>query len=655
MSAQGPATGTAGTMPANRGGAARSQPAEGVPGASDAAIPADGEVVAHQPAAAPAAGSAGIDQRPQRRLTTRLGQLLVDNGLVSEEDLNGALVDQAASGERLGHYLVEKGLVQETDLIRLLSDQYGVPAADIDDLEVLSSLLELVPAEMARRYLVVPVQVDDKVLEVAMVDPTDVVAMDDLKFATGLRIQPMVASERAIREAIERLYGAQDDSQISQMMSDLTEEMKSPGELEIVDTDENIDLEALSQASGEAPVIKLVNLILTDALRRGASDIHIEPYEKRLRVRYRIDGVLYEIMDPPKNMQNALASRVKIMSQLDISERRRPQDGRIKLRVQLEGRLRELDLRVSSLPTIWGEKIVMRLLDPEGLMLDMTKLGFEPWSLQRFQEAIVKPFGIVLVTGPTGSGKTNTLYSAMGNINEPDTNIMTAEDPVEFNLVGINQVQVREEIGLTFASALRSFLRQDPDIILVGEIRDGETAEIAVKAALTGHLVLSTLHTNDAPSSINRLADMGLEPFLIASSVQLIQAQRLVRRVCTKCREASPAGAEALIDIGFSPEDAENITVYQPVGCPECNGSGYKGPLRSVRGDAGDRSDPGDDSQSGAHHRVARAGSCRGHDHPAREWPCQDMAGHHDSRRSSSRNGGLGLWPRDGRQDGNQQ
>jgi type IV pilus assembly protein PilB len=567
------AGGAAGTMDPSEGGGA---PGGVAPAQPQETMPAEGEVQTQDTGMAPEA-PAVPEQRPQRRLTTRLGRLLIDNGLITEDALNEALEDQAASGERLGHYLVERKLVQESDLIRLLSDQYGVPAADIDELEVLLSLLELVPAEMARRYLLVPVQVDDKVLEVAMVDPTDVVAMDDLKFATGLRIQPMVASERAVKEAIERLYGAQDDTHISQMMSDLTDELKSPGELEIVDTDENIDLEALSSASGEAPVIKLVNLILTDALRRGASDIHVEPYEKRLRVRYRIDGVLYEIMDPPKTMQNALASRIKIMSQLDISERRRPQDGRIKLRVQLEGRLRELDLRVSSLPTIWGEKIVMRLLDPEGLMLDMTKLGFEPWSLQRFQENIVKPFGIVLVTGPTGSGKTNTLYSAMGNINEPDTNIMTAEDPVEFNLVGINQVQVREEIGLTFAAALRSFLRQDPDIVLVGEIRDGETAEIAVKAALTGHLVLSTLHTNDAPSSVNRLIDMGLEPFLIASSIQLIQAQRLVRRVCTKCREASPAGAEALIDIGFSPEDAENITVYKVVGCPDCNNSGYKG------------------------------------------------------------------------------
>ncbi|MCZ6727780.1 MAG: type IV-A pilus assembly ATPase PilB [Acidobacteria bacterium] len=504
--------------------------------------------------------------------------MLIDNGLISEEALNDALEDQAASGERLGHYLVEKNLVQESDLVRMLSDQYGVPAAEIDELEVLSSLLELVPADMARRYLMVPVQVNDKVLEVAMVDPTDVVAMDDLKFATGLRIQPLVASERAVKEAIERLYGGKDDNQISKMMDDLTTELNAPGELEIVDTDENIDLESLSAASGEAPVIKLVNLILTDALRRGASDIHIEPYERRLRVRYRIDGVLYEIMDPPKTMQNALASRIKIMSQLDISERRRPQDGRIKLRVQLEGRLRELDLRVSSLPTIWGEKIVMRLLDPEGLMLDMSKLGFEPWSLQRFQEAIVKPFGIVLVTGPTGSGKTNTLYSAMGNINKPDTNIMTAEDPVEFNLVGINQVQVREEIGLTFATALRSFLRQDPDIVLVGEIRDGETAEIAVKAALTGHLVLSTLHTNDSASTITRLMDMGVAEYLLASTINGVVAQRLVRTLCTDCREPYPVLPEMAAQLDLAHHTAADpVTLYRAVGCETCDGTGFHG------------------------------------------------------------------------------
>ena len=544
--------------------------------AADQVAPAEGQIIAEGPAfEAPPAEVAPAEVRPRRRLTTRLGQLLLDHGLIGEDDLNKALVEQAGSGERLGHYLVENGLVEEGDLVRLLSEQYGVPSADLDDFDAPKSILELVPGDMARRYLVVPVSVSGRALDVAMVDPTDVVAIDDLKFATGLRIQPMVASERAVKEAINRVYGEQEDSAIKKMMQSITD--VETGDLEIVDTDEEIDMKALSEASGEAPVIKLVNLLLTDALRRGASDIHIEPYEKRLRVRYRIDGVLYEIMDPPKSMQNALASRIKIMSQLDISERRRPQDGRIKLRVNLENRLRELDLRVSTVPTIWGEKIVMRLLDPEGLMLDMTKLGFEPWSLQRFDEAIRKPFGIVLVTGPTGSGKTNTLYSALSNINTPDTNIMTAEDPVEFNLVGINQVQVRESIGVTFAAALRSFLRQDPNIILVGEVRDGETAEIAVKAALTGHLVLSTLHTNDAASSFNRLIDMGMEPFLIASSIQLVAAQRLVRRVCAKCREPAPSSGEALIDIGFSPEDAENIMVYRPTGCADCNMSGYKG------------------------------------------------------------------------------
>jgi len=556
-------------------GEAEAQPKQAASAAGQA-VPAEGQVVTGGPAFDDSpAPPEPAEQRPRRRLTTRLGQLLLDHGLLSEEDLNKALVEQSGSGERLGHYLVENGMVEEGDLVRLLSEQYGVPAADLDDFEVPKSVRELVPGDMARRYLVVPVGVNGRALDVAMVDPTDVVAIDDLKFATGLRIQPMVASERAVKEAIDRIFGEQEDSAIQQMMKNITD--AEAGELEIVDTDEDIDMKALSEASGEAPVIKLVNLLLTDALRRSASDIHIEPYEKRLRVRYRIDGVLYEIMDPPKSMQNALASRIKIMSQLDISERRRPQDGRIKLRVNLENRLRELDLRVSTVPTIWGEKIVMRLLDPEGLMLDMTKLGFEPWSLQRFEEAIKKPFGIVLVTGPTGSGKTNTLYSALSNINTPDTNIMTAEDPVEFNLVGINQVQVRESIGVTFAAALRSFLRQDPNIILVGEIRDGETAEIAVKAALTGHLVLSTLHTNDAPSSFNRLVDMGMEPFLIASSIQLVAAQRLVRRVCAKCREPAPSSGEALIDIGFSPEDAENITVYRPTGCPDCNMSGYKG------------------------------------------------------------------------------
>jgi len=410
-----------------------------------------------------------------------------------------------------------------------------------------------------------------------MVDPSDVVAIDDIEFATGRRVQPLIATERAINDAVGRLYGDQADAKMRKLMTDLEDEIRGPGDLEIVEEQEDFDLAALSQESGEAPVIKLVNLLLTDALRREASDIHIEPYEKRLRVRFRIDGMLYETMEPPKNMQNAIASRVKIMAELDISERRRPQDGRIKIRMRLDDRMRELDLRVSTLPTIWGEKIVMRLLDPEGLKLNLADLGFEKQSLDRFLEAIHMPYGIVLVTGPTGSGKTNTLYSALANINDPDTNIMTAEDPVEFNLEGINQVQINETVGLNFAAALRSFLRQDPDVVLVGEIRDGETANIAIKAALTGHLVLSTLHTNDAPSTINRMVDMGVERFLVSSSLQLIAAQRLVRRLCKKCREVANVDPEALVEVGFAPEEAMAVSVYRPGGCDNCNDTGYRG------------------------------------------------------------------------------
>ena len=451
-----------------------------------------------------------------RKASTRLGRLVVDSGLVSEEDLERTLQMQAETGERLGNLLVVLDLITEEELVNLLSEQFGVPAADLSAADVSPSILALVPQEMAKRYLAVPVAADSHSLSMAMVDPTDVVAIDDIEFATGLRVSPLVASERVVAESIGRLYGDQQDAKMQQMMADIQDEIQGPGELEIVEDDEEIDLESLGAASGEAPVIKLVNLLLTDALRRGASDIHIEPYEKVLRVRYRIDGVLYEVMEPPKAMQLAMASRVKIMSELDISERRRPQDGRIKIRVKLDDRMRELDLRVSTLPTIWGEKIVMRLLDPEGLKLNLAELGFEAPSLEKFAEAIKMPYGIVLVTGPTGSGKTNTLYSALSTINHPDTNIMTAEDPVEFNLVGINQVQIHEAVGLNFAVALKSFLRQDPNTILVGEIRDAETANIAIKAALTGHLVLSTLHTNDAPSTINRMVDMGVERFLVS-------------------------------------------------------------------------------------------------------------------------------------------
>ncbi len=509
--------------------------------------------------------------------TTRLGKLVVDSGQVSEDDLERALQMQAETGERLGNLLVVLELITEMDLVELLAQQYGVSAADLDKLKVPDTILSLVPQEMARRYLAVPVAADSQNLNLAMVDPSDVVAIDDIEFATGLRVQPMIATERAINDAVGRLYGGQADAKMRKMMTDLEDEIRGPGDLEVVEEQEDFDLAALSEESGEAPVIKLVNLLLTDALRRDASDIHIEPYEKRLRVRYRIDGTLYETMEPPKNMQHAIASRVKIMAELDISERRRPQDGRIKIRMRLDDRMRELDLRVSTLPTIWGEKIVMRLLDPEGLKLNLADLGFEKQSLDRFTEAIRMPFGIVLVTGPTGSGKTNTLYSALANINDIDTNIMTAEDPVEFNLEGINQVQINENVGLNFASALRSFLRQDPDVVLVGEIRDGETANIAIKAALTGHLVLSTLHTNDAPSTINRMVDMGVERFLVSSSVQLIVAQRLVRRLCKKCREVATVDPEALVEVGFAPEEAMAVTVYRPIGCDRCNDTGYKG------------------------------------------------------------------------------
>ncbi len=529
--------------------------------------------------AAAADGNRGVSRRAsfQSRSNTRLGRIIVDAGLVSEDDLERALQMQAETGERLGNLLVVLDLIKESELVEVLSEHFGVPIGQLDDLNVSNRILGLVPQEMARRYLAVPVAADSSNLSLAMVDPTDVVAIDDIEFATGLRVKPLVASERAISDTISRLYGNQQEARMRQIMTDLEEEIRGPGDLEIVEEEEDFDLEKLSKESGEAPVIKLVNLLLTDALRRGASDIHIEPYEKLLRVRFRIDGVLYEVMEPPKKMQQAICSRVKIMAELDISERRRPQDGRIKIRVKLDDRMRELDLRVSTLPTIWGEKIVMRLLDPEGLKLDLAALGFEKPSLERFQRAIRMPWGIVLVTGPTGSGKTNTLYSALSTINDVDTNIMTAEDPVEFNLMGINQVQIHEAVGLSFASALRAFLRQDPDTVLVGEIRDAETANIAIKAALTGHLVLSTLHTNDAPSTINRMIDMGVERFLVSSSVQLIVAQRLVRRLCKKCREVQPVDPEALIEIGFAPEEAGAVNVFHPVGCNKCNQTGYKG------------------------------------------------------------------------------
>jgi type IV pilus assembly protein PilB len=399
--------------------------------------------------------------------------------------------------------------------------------------------------------------------------------MDDIKFMTGYNVEPVVASEIAIREAIEKYYGSQHALELKKVMDEMAEAEAEA--LEVMDDEEELDVASLEAATEEAPVVKLVNIILTDSIKKNASDIHIEPYERDFRVRFRIDGVLYEIMHPPMKLRDAITSRLKIMAKLDISEKRLPQDGRIKVKMKLGGKTKEMDYRVSCLPTLFGEKIVLRLLDKDNLMLDMTKLGFETESLAKFERAILKPYGMVLVTGPTGSGKTNTLYSSMNRVNTPETNIMTAEDPVEFNLHGINQVQMKEQIGLNFAASLRSFLRQDPNIVLVGEIRDFETAEIAVKAALTGHLVLSTLHTNDAPSTINRLMNMGIEPFLVATSVNLICAQRLVRRICKECVEEIQMPAQALVDVGFTPEDSASAKLKKGRGCPSCNNTGYRG------------------------------------------------------------------------------
>ncbi|MGB5295074.1 MAG: type IV-A pilus assembly ATPase PilB [Thermoanaerobaculia bacterium] len=506
---------------------------------------------------------------------TRLGELLQQAGKITEAQLNQALAAQQSQGGRVGSHLVKLGYIDDEELVEFLSQRYGVPAINLSEIEVDDSIIGIIPAEVARKYTILPVSKAGAKLTIAMVDPTNVFAMDDVKFMTGYNVEPVVASDSTLRGAIDQYYGSTHSIELKKVMEDL--EDNEDADLEVLDEEEDLDLEALEQESEEAPVVRLVNIILTDAIKRDASDIHIEPYEKEFRVRYRIDGLLYEMMRPPLRLREAITSRMKIMAKLDIAEKRLPQDGRIKIKTRVGGRVKDLDFRVSSLPTIFGEKIVLRLLDKDNLMLDMTKLGFESASLRRFEQAILKPFGMVLVTGPTGSGKTNTLYSALSRINTPETNIMTAEDPVEFNLVGVNQVQMKDQIGLNFAAALRSFLRQDPNIILVGEIRDFETAEVAIKAALTGHLVLSTLHTNDAPSSINRMMNMGIEPFLVASSVNLIAAQRLVRRICANCKEAYEVPEQAMVDLGFSTQEAKTIKPFRGRGCERCSGTGFKG------------------------------------------------------------------------------
>ena len=508
-------------------------------------------------------------------MAVKLGEMLLKAGLIDQEQLTEALESQKANGEKLGFNLVQLGYVQEDDITQLLSEQYGVPSINLRHFEIEESVINLIPSEVAQKYLVVPVNRTGATLTISMADPTNVFAMDDIKFMTGYNVEPVVASEIAIREAIDKYYGSSHAMELKKVMDEMAEAEAEA--LEVLEEDEELDTNALEAATEEAPVVKLVNIILTDSIKKIASDIHLEPYEKDFRVRFRIDGVLYEIMHPPMKLKDAITSRIKIMAKLDISEKRLPQDGRIKIKMKLGGKTKEMDYRVSCLPTLFGEKIVLRLLDKDNLVLDMTKLGFERESLSKFERQILKPYGMVLVTGPTGSGKTNTLYSAMSRVNTPETNIMTAEDPVEFNLHGINQVQTKDAIGLNFAAALRSFLRQDPNIVLVGEIRDFETAEIAVKAALTGHLVLSTLHTNDAPSTINRLMNMGIEPFLVATSVNLICAQRLVRRICKECKEEIQMPVQALTDIGFSEEIAPGVQLYKGRGCGNCNNTGYRG------------------------------------------------------------------------------
>lgn len=546
-------------------------------------------------------------------MSAKLGEILVRENLVTPQQLREALDYQRTSGGRLGSNLVKLGMISDDVITAVLSRQYGVPSINLDLFQIEDEVIKLISQEVALKYTILPISKVGATLTLAMADPTNVFAMDDIKFMTGLNVEPVIASEASIQMAIGKYYSGSTQIDIfDQAIAFDVEKLKNGKngkngakngnggtgladgdldvnldsfdftahegeEFEVLEDNEEIDLASLARASEDAPVVRLVNVLMVDSLRRGASDIHVEPYEKDFRIRFRIDGVLYDVMHPPMKLRDPLISRLKIMSKLDISEKRLPQDGRIKIKVKVDDRSRELDFRVSTLPTLFGEKVVLRLLDKDKLMLDMSKLGFEAESLEKFQRAIANPYGMVLVTGPTGSGKTNTLYSALQSLNTPETNIMTAEDPVEFNLQGINQVQMKEQIGLNFAAALRSFLRQDPNIILVGEIRDFETAEIAIKAALTGHLVLSTLHTNDAPSTISRLVNMGIEPFLVATSVNIIQAQRLIRRICKDCKEETHMPTEGLVEIGFKPEEVASLKLYKGRGCDTCLGTGYKG------------------------------------------------------------------------------
>ena len=554
-------------------------------------------------------------------MVSKLGEMLVKAQLITDVQLDEVIKIQRREGGKLGSIVVRHGFCSDQDIVSFLGMQYGVPAADLEQWpHIDAGIIALIPKDLAQRHKVLPLQRTGNVLTLAMSDPTDIFAMDDVRFHTGYNVDPVVSSEMGLAHAVEKYYGGASSVRLADGslarsargeittaggggaigsgpndagglpsfgeeeehfdLSDMEQELEADAEFDAEDDDENSSVVNMRKDSEDAPVVKLVNMVLIDAIKRGASDIHIEPYEKNYRIRFRIDGILMEVMRPNLKLKDPLTSRVKILAKLNIAERRLPQDGRIKLRVNMGGKQKVIDYRVSILPTLFGEKIVLRLLDSDKLMLDLTKLGFEQESLDRWDRQISKPYGMVLVTGPTGSGKTNTLYSSIAKLNTVDTNIITAEDPVEFNFPGINQVQMKEQIGLNFAAALRSFLRQDPNIILVGEIRDFETAEIAIKASLTGHLVLSTLHTNDAPSTINRLMNMGVEPFLVATSVNIICAQRLVRRLCNNCKtvDPHPQPEEALYAVGFTPEEVQKgITFYKHVGCEVCNNRGFKG------------------------------------------------------------------------------
>lgn len=507
--------------------------------------------------------------------TMKLGELLLNDNKVTQEQLQHALEMQKKEPGKLGSVLIRLGYITEEDIAQALSKQFGYPSINLSKFDIDEKVLELIKPEIARKNVVIPVHRIGSILTLAMADPSNLFVQEEIRFSTNLRIQAVIAPESSILEAIDKYYGSSTGIEAQKFLDEI-EMGDEGGALEVLEEMQDEDM-GLGEMDEDAPAIKLVNLIFRDAISKGASDIHFEPYEKVFRVRLRIDGVLHEYMTPPMNLRNKVTARVKLIAGIDIAERRLPQDGRIKTKLTVNERRKLVDMRVSALPTIHGEKIVVRILDKDNLMLDMTKLGFESLSLQRFERNIKEPWGIVLVTGPTGSGKTNTLYSAISNLNNEEVNIITAENPVEFNLFGINQVNIKEQIGLTFPAALRSFLRQDPNIILVGEIRDFETADIAIKASLTGHMVLSTLHTNDAPSTIARLINMGIEPFLVSSAVRLVVAQRLVRRFCNNCKSPAKIPAQTLIDIGFSPEEAKSVKIFEPKGCEKCHNTGFKG------------------------------------------------------------------------------